>query len=254
MLALTRKNQIHEIILEQKSVTVSELAKKFSVTEETIRRDLKALEEAGVLTRTYGGAYIQNGVVNEIQLSIRETALVPNKQTIAKRCAGFIHNGDTIALDASTTAFHICDEIKNKRLTVLTDSLHIVNMLAEYGNIRLICTGGNYQDTYSSFMGDTAKQTICSYFVDKAFVSCRSVDMEHGATDSSEEIAAIRKLYIERANQVYLIADHTKFNKVSFVGLCGFDGITAVVSDEPLPDEWHTFLEQRDIACHDGSE
>ena len=82
MLALTRKNQIRELILEKKNVTVSELAKLFSVTEETIRRDLKSLEESGVLIRTYGGAFIQEGVVNDIKMALRENILVPNKQKI----------------------------------------------------------------------------------------------------------------------------------------------------------------------------
>ncbi len=253
MLALTRKNKIKEIILEKKNVTVSELSRQFSVTEETIRRDLKALEEAGVLTRTYGGAFIQDGVMNDIQVSIRETVLVPNKQAIARRCAEFIRNGDTIALDASTTSFHICNEVKNKRITVLTDSLHVINFLAEFSNIHLISTGGNYTNNYSSFIGRAAKQTIREYYVDKAFLSCRSVDMQHGVTDSSEELAGIRKLFVERASKVYLIADHSKFNKVSFVNICGFDEIDAIVCDEPLPAEWHSFLAQQDVALYDDN-
>ncbi len=251
MLALTRKNQIRELILETKNVTVSELAKQFSVTEETIRRDLKALEESGVLTRTYGGAYIQDGVVNEIKMSLRENILVPNKQRIAKKCAEFIHNGDTITLDASTTAFYICDEIKHMRLTVLTDSLKIINYFADCDNINLIATGGTLQHNYQSFIGKAARQTVREYFVDKVFVSCRSLDMTHGVTDVSEDLAAIRKLLIERANKVFLIADHSKFDKVSFVNICDFDKIDSLIVDEPLRDEWHAFLEEQNVNLYE---
>jgi DeoR/GlpR family transcriptional regulator of sugar metabolism len=248
MLALTRKNKIRELVLEQKNVTVSELASLFSVTEETIRRDLKSLEESGLLIRTYGGAYIQDGVVNDLRDSLRETILVPNKQKIAKKCAEFINNGDTIALDASTTAFHICSEIKNKRITVLTDSLKVSSYLSNYDNIHLISTGGTFLNKYSSFTGKSAQKTIMEYFVDKAFVSCRSVDMQHGITDANEEIAAIRTLLIERAKKAFLIADHSKFDNVSFVSICGFDKIDVVVADEPLNAEWHEFLKQRNIS------
>ena len=251
MLALTRKNQIRELILEKKNVTVSELAKLFSVTEETIRRDLKSLEESGVLIRTYGGAFIQDGVVNDIKMALRENILVPNKQKIAKKCAEFIHNGDTITLDASTTAFHICNEIRHMRLTVLTDSLKIINYLAEYDNINLIATGGTLQHNYHSFIGKMARQTIREYYVDKVFVSCRSLDMTHGITEASEDIAAVRKLLIERANKVFLIADHSKFNKVSFVSICGFDKIDSIVVDEPLSSDWHEFLEKHGIDLYE---
>lgn len=251
MLALTRKNKIRELVLEQKNVTVSELAVFFSVTEETIRRDLKSLEESGLLIRTYGGAYIQDGVVNDIRASLRETILVPNKQRIAKKCAEFINNGDTIALDASTTAFHICNEVKNKRLTVLTDSLKVANYLSNYENIHLISTGGTFLNKYSSFIGKSARQTIREYFVDKVFLSCRSVDMKHGVTDANEDIAAIRTILAERAKKVFLIADHSKFDNVSFVSICNFDKICAVVVDEPLSFEWHQFLEQKSIDLYE---
>ncbi len=85
MLAVTRKAKIKDIILEKKSVTVTELSKIFSVTEETIRRDLKQLEDDGFLTRTYGGAFIQDGVENNVELTIRETAYMESKQAIAKK-------------------------------------------------------------------------------------------------------------------------------------------------------------------------
>ena len=144
MLAVTRKSEIKDIVLEKKSVTVTELAKIFSVTEETIRRDLKQLESEGFLTRTYGGAFIQDGVENNIDLSIRETAYLKNKQAIASRCRELIHNGDSIFLDSSTTTLTIAKAINDMRLTVVTNSLMIINELCDKANIHLIAIGGNY--------------------------------------------------------------------------------------------------------------
>ena len=144
MLAVTRKTKIKEIILERKSITVLELAKRFSVTEETIRRDFKQLEDEGFLTRTYGGAFIQDGVANNIDLTIRETAYTENKQNIAEKCQNIINNGDSIFLDSSTTALQIAKAIKNMRLTVSSNSLLIINELCEKENIHLVTLGGTY--------------------------------------------------------------------------------------------------------------
>ncbi len=243
MLALTRKNKIRDIVFERKSITVAELAKMFSVTEETIRRDLKSLEDAGVLTRTYGGAFVQDGVKNDISISVREDVMVHDKKLIAQECRKLIKNGDTISLDASTTAFHICNEIKSMRVTVLTNSIAVVNFLKDYENITLICTGGTITGANGYFAGKTARANIESYFVDKAFISCRSVDIMHGVTDSNEEMAEFRRMYNERANKTYLIADHTKFDKVSFIKICSFDMITGIVTDKPPSNNWYTALE-----------
>jgi len=254
MLALTRKNKIMEILLEKKNATVAELSKKFSVTEETIRRDLKALESTGQLVRTYGGAFIQSGVMNEIRISLREDAYVQNKQRIAKQCGEFINNGDTIFLDSSSTALHICSVIANKRITVLTDSLKILNRLCEFENIHLLAAGGTYNLASASFVGNTTLNAISGYYVDKSFVSCRSLCMEQGITESNENIASVRKLIIERSNNVYIIADHTKFGNVSFVRICDFDSVDAVVTDEALSEEWHDFLKQKNVALYECTE
>lgn len=242
MLPVKRKSKIKEIILEKKSVTVAELAKMFSVTEETIRRDLKSLEDDGVLIRTYGGAYIQDGVQNDINVNIRETLFVQSKEKIAARCTPLINHGDSIFLDASTTSLFISSKIRNKRVTVLTNSLKVANALADSESVRLIVIGGMFSPKSASFLGRGALSSMQNYFVDKAFISCRSVSIEHGITDSNEQQAEIRQLAIKHATQVYLVVDHTKFNKTSFTTIGSFDEIDAIVVDKKLDDDWHSFL------------
>jgi len=220
MLAVTRKNQIKDIIQEKKSVSVSELALKFSVTEETIRRDLKFLEDEGFLTRTYGGAFIQDGVENEVDLDIRETVYEDSKKAIAKKALELIHNGDTIYLDTSTTAYYIAKAIWDMNLTVLTNSLLIVDFLSKFENIRIICIGGQFSHKSKSFIGRSTQKVLGYYFVDKTFMSCRSLSMEHGITDSNEETAIIRQNLLDRSNKIYIIADYSKFDKTSFVNIC----------------------------------
>lgn len=247
MLAVTRKNKIRDILTERKSVTVAELSRHFEVTEETIRRDLKALEDIGFLTRTYGGAFIQDGVENNVNVSIREVAYTESKTAIARTCRELIRNGDSIFLDASTTALFIAKAIQNMRLTVVTNSLLIVDALADCENIRLICIGGSLSRDYKAFHGNVAAQALDSFYLDKTFMSCRSLSMEHGITDASENVGAIRHKLLSRSNEIYLIADYSKFNKTSFLHICDFQDLSAIVSDFKYTPEWREFLAKNDV-------
>lgn len=250
MLAVTRKAKIKDIILEKKSVIVSELAKDFSVTEETIRRDLKTLEDEGFLIRTYGGAFIQDGVQNEVELSLRETAYTDSKQLIARKCTEIIHNGDSIFLDASTTALFIAKAIRDMRLTVLTNSLKVVNLLTDSPNIRLISIGGLFNSNNMSFIGRSSLASLESYYVDKTFMSCRSLSQTHGITDSNEAMSEIRQKLLKRSNKIYVVADHSKFDKTSFISICGFEDVDGVITDKQLDQCWTNFLTENNVTYY----
>jgi DeoR/GlpR family transcriptional regulator of sugar metabolism len=248
MLPIARKNKIKELILEKKSVTVSELTSIFQVTEETIRRDLKQLEDEGFLNRTYGGAYISEGVLNDVDVTIREYVHVEGKRKIASKCISYIKNGDSIFLDASTTSLVIASMLKELKLTVVTNSIKVVSTLMDNPNIRLVIIGGTLAHSSLSNLGRNAEYNMKYYFFDTAFISCRSISMQHGITDSNEQQAGIRKLAAEHANNVILVADYTKFDKTSFASICGYDLIDTVVVDEKLHDDWHTFLLEQNVS------
>lgn len=251
MLAITRKSKIKDIILEKKSVVVSELAQIFSVTEETIRRDLKTLEDEGFLIRTYGGAFIQEGVQNEVDLSIRESAYTQSKQLIADKCAEIIHNGDSIFLDASTTALFIAKAIREKRLTVITNSLKVINLLTDSPTIRLISVGGLFNSNNMSFIGRSALQSLDSYFFDKTFMSCRSLSQTHGITDSNESMSEIRQKLINRSNSIYVVADYSKFDRTSFISICDFSDVNGIITDKQLSQDWINFLAENNVTYYE---
>lgn len=247
MLPIARKNKIKEIIIEKKSVTVAELTVLFKVTEETIRRDLKQLEDEDFLTRTYGGAYISEGVQNDVDVNLREYIHVEGKKKIASKCASFIHNGDSIFLDASTTSLVIASMIQEKNVTVVTNSIKVVTTLMDKPNIRLVVIGGTLANSSLSNLGRQAELNMTKYFFDTAFISCRSVSMQHGITDSNELQAGIRKLAAEHANHVYLVADYTKFDRTSFARICEFEDINTIVVDNQLSEEWRQFLLEKNV-------
>ena len=128
MLAVERRNKIEQIINKERSVLVVELAKQFDVTTETIRGDLEKLEKQGILVRTYGGATVVDNSEIELAITERDVVNYEGKQLIGKYAAGLIKDGETIFLDANTSAWHLTRYIKGKRgLTVITNAEKVVN-------------------------------------------------------------------------------------------------------------------------------
>jgi DeoR/GlpR family transcriptional regulator of sugar metabolism len=252
MLAIERKKKILDIIFEKKSVTVSKLSTLFSVTEETIRRDLKSLEDEGHLKRTHGGAFIDSGVLNDINVLVRETDIVENKRRMAAVCKDLISNGDSVFMDCSTTVLHLCDFIANMRLTVLTNSLKILNRLADCGGIRLISIGGEFCASSCGFVGRAAIQSLGAYYADKAFISCRSVDMAHGLTHSNERQADVYNLILDRAEKIYLMCDHTKLDRVSFIRIGDVSKTDALITDGGLSARWREYLTNEGVTWHEA--
>ncbi|WP_090442655.1 DeoR/GlpR family DNA-binding transcription regulator [Natronincola peptidivorans] len=239
MLAIERRQQILERLYEKKSVTVSELSKKYDVSEETIRRDLQKLEEEGIANRTYGGAYLNGGVHYDLPIEIRETAYVKAKELIGVKCASLINSGDTIILDSSTTSLHIAEHIKRKsNITVITNAIKVASKLAECENIKVLSTGGILRANALSYVGHIAERMLKDFYVDKAFVSCGGIHLERGILDSNELEAEIRKVMLKQAQKKVLIADNTKFDKTSFIKITDFDEIDMVITDKKLSDDW----------------
>lgn len=247
MLAITLRKIIKELLQEHKSVTITNLAAQLDVTKETIRRDLRAMEKDNELIRTHGGAYILEGVQNDIDISTRQVLKTNEKEIVAQKCDSLIQPGDIIFLDNSTTAWFIARKIANRKLTVLTTSLQIANILSESQTIRLILIGGEYSHKNMGIEGDGALRNMQQYFVDKAFISCRSVSMEYGITDISDNAAIMHRLVIDHAKQTFLVVDHSKLNYASFTSVIPIKELDAIIMDQDFSPEWKEYLEKNKV-------
>ena len=138
------------------------------------------------------------------------------------------------------------------RLTVLTNNLMIVNLLAKSGSIHLVCTGGDYTNEEKAFSGNGAIRMLENYYVDASFLSCRSLSLEHGVTDSTEIWTAMRQQIIRRSAKNFIIADYTKFNQTSYTYICNFNSVYAVVTDRPLNEAWRSSLSVQGCILIDG--
>lgn len=248
MLAIARRNAILELLREQQSLNVTQLAASLGVATETIRRDFKELEAAGQLIRTHGGAYITDGVLNDINVSDRSVIRKQEKREIAKKCAQLIQTGDSIFLDASTTDWCIAQELLEKHITVLTNSLKVADILSVSSSVKLILAGGNYAPRTMSFYGEQTVADLNRYYVDKAFLSCRTVHMEFGATDSNEGEALARRTMLRRSHSTYLAVDHSKLDGISFLTLCPLEELTGIICDQPLSPVWQNHLKSIGVA------
>lgn len=248
MLSLERRNEIKNLLLEKKSITVAETAEYFDVSTETVRRDFEMLEKNGFLNKTYGGAVLRLSVRPRTDHQVLSTLFVDAKQRIAQKCASLLRPNECVYIDFSTTALQLCAALGEMELTVITNAQAVLNHLSRIENISLLSTGGSYDSTTGSYFGRNAARFLSCYHLDTAFVSCRALNMEKGLGDRNEDEAEIRRMAVENANRVVLLADHTKFGGVSFVHTCGFERITAIVTDQPLSKSWADFFIQKKIA------
>ena len=248
LLAPERRSEILSLVRRNKSVLVKDLCARFGVTGETIRKDLSILEQEGALIKTYGGAYIQDGVKNEIDASIRETLWAESKSAIGAACAALIGAGDTLFLDESTTCLAVARRLLElESLTVVTNSLKTASLLSSSGRGKLVLSGGELDRKNQCLVGGAAEDSLSAYYADKCFVSCRGADRAAGITDGSAAGGRIRSLMFRHAKERFLVLDHTKLDKTHFYHICDFSAVDGVVVDYLPNDVWREFFRSRGI-------
>ncbi len=250
MISVNRLEHITNQLTVKKFVSVEELSQELGVSGETIRRDLRTLEERGVLKRTYGGAFLEGSTESDVSIEVRKSILLPNKEQIAILCCRLIRPDDTIFLDSSTTSLEIAKRITQLPLTVITHSLLIVNFLANYRNIRIMLLGGVLNTVHMCTTGKITLEGMAGLYARRGFLSCRTVSSRYGVMDSNEQIGQVRTAAIQNCNKSYLVADHTKFGNTSLYKIADFDRFSAVITDELLPEKWMLLFEERGIAVH----
>ena len=248
MLAAERRNEILTILKDEGRVIVADLSRKYDVTEETIRRDLEKLENDGYAERTYGGAVLRGSEKDEVPFLMRKRENVEAKMRIATALSQMISDGDRIMLDASTTALFVAKQIRDKKnITVITNSIEILLELSDMPDWKVLSTGGSLKGRALSLLGYQAERMVDGFFVDKAILSCKGVDLQKGFTDSNELDAGIKKQMLKSATKRIMAVDNAKFNHLSFTQVVDFSGIDLLATDKKLSAEWEARLAQSDV-------
>lgn len=238
MFALERQKKIMESLSRDGSVLVSKLSVELGVTEETIRRDLEKLEKQENLRRTHGGAVPIDETTFELSLEKRKSTNVESKMRLAKAAVQKVVSGDTVFLDASTTTFFMAKELKGlKNITVITNSIRVVNELAGVEGIKIIAVGG-VASRNQSFVGNLAEKSIeDNYFANKMFFSSKGITAEMGILDSNEEECGIKKKMMNNSTEKFYICDKTKVGRIGFVKLADFSTINCLITDTELDEK-----------------
>jgi DeoR/GlpR family transcriptional regulator of sugar metabolism len=247
MFGIERRNKLLSMIQEKKSVLVQEMAAFFGVTEETIRRDLKDLENSGFIMRTHGGAILLDDSKAEATVEIREGINIPGKNAIGREAAKLIKDGDTIILDASTSSLFVAKNIKNKKgLTVITNAEKILMELSRCEDFTLISTGGIFRYRSQSYVGKIAETALSNYHANKAFISCKGFSPKRGLMDSNEQESDVRKAMLRCSEEAVFLCDSTKFDKVGYVVTAQLKDFGYFITDTSIPVDWsHAFTESK---------
>ena len=235
MLKNERHVQIIDILKKQSFATVANLAEKLYASLPTIRRDLTILEADGYVKRCHGGAMILDGNTKP-PVYFRREQNAQEKLSMCKVAATLISEGDTVFIDASTSAFHIADFLeKEQGVTVITNGLPIATRLADTG-IKVYSTGGRLLKESLAFVGISAENSAASYNADTMFFSVASLSDDGILSDWSEDEAMLRIEMSKNANKRVLLCDSSKFGTASTFKLFPLSKIDFIITDKSLPE------------------
>jgi DeoR family transcriptional regulator, glycerol-3-phosphate regulon repressor len=220
MVLSLRQIEIVELARAEGKVLVEELAARFGVTLQTIRRDLCDLADAGRLARVHGGAVLRSGVAN-IGYAERRNLNAAAKAAIGRACAAAIPDNSSLFLNIGTTTEAVARALlRHRNLTVVTNNLNIANILAE---------------SESCEVGDLTREAIAAFKVDHAIIGTSALDGEGELLDFDSQEVHVSRAIIGRARQAYLVADHSKLTRAAPVRIGSLRDLAAIFTDRPLP-------------------
>lgn len=231
LLASERDVYIISSLEQHRIIKVADVAQALNVSEKTIREDLSRLEEQGLLVRIHGGARIPDQDEALLPIAVRRKSHIEAKAEIAKKAVEHIQENDTIVLDGGSTVLELAKILPNIPMTVITNDLLTIQEVAKKSYIHLYVPGGSYTVGSTSLLGEDAERRLRQFHIQKAFIGTTCVHPEHGLSLISHVEVSFKKVMIEQAEQVYLLADQTKWNKVGLFPFASMDQIDVVITE-----------------------
>ena len=237
--ARERQDEIARLITENGRARVSDLSVRFGVSAVTIRKDLLILEGQRRVVRTHGGAIAPRSTGPEPAFDVRERLQRDEKTRMGAAAAARVSDGESIVLDASTSALSIARHLKGTEvwhgLTVVTNSIRIASELAGHQGITVLMLGGRVRWEALSVVGLLGDAVFRRVNVQKAFLGAAGFTIEEGLSDAMEEEAQIKRSMVNAARDVYAVVDHTKWGRIASATFCRTDRLTGVFTDDEAP-------------------
>lgn len=245
---MKRHQIILDILKKENYIEVTDLCKMLDVSAVTIRKDLKFLEEKGLLFRTHGGASLENPYIHEIAVNEKEKICVEEKNGIAQAAAELIDENDSILIASGTTVQAFAKFITPKsKLTVITSSLHVVLHLINHKSIDILQLGGYIRHSSASVIGNYAAYILKNVSCSKLFIGVDGIDLNYGLSTTSLEEAELNKKMIASAQKTIVLADSSKFGKKGFAKICDINQISLIITDAGISPIIVEKLEEKGI-------
>lgn len=246
--SLERQQQLTRLLEQTGRLSVSQICDHFGVSEATARRDLETLSEQGKLQRVHGGAIAVEQAPPELPILERETEQPDEKLRVGRAAAALITDNETVFLGSGTTVLEVARNIRNRRnLTVITNSLPVLNTLTGLDGITVVSLGGMLRNTELSFIGHITEQALSEVRADKVFMGARGVSLEHGLTNDYLQETMTDRAILRIGREVVIVADHTKINRVATAFLASVDKIHTLVTDKDADKEFVKAIKKQNI-------
>lgn len=243
-----RQKQILSLLVRAGRLSVAEIVEQFSISEATARRDLEALASQGKAQRVHGGVIAIEQAPPELPILQRENEQADEKSRIGRVAAGLISDGETVFLGSGTTVFETAKNLRDrKNLTVVTNSLPVLNALAGIKDITVVSLGGQLRDSELSFIGHLTEQALAELRVDKVVMGTRGVSLEHGLTNDYLPETLTDRAILKIGREVIIVADHTKVNRVATALLAPLKSMQLFVTDNHAEKKFLQLLKKLGI-------
>ena len=240
MLAFERRMALAELLEQSPVLTVDDLAHRFNVSPQTVRRDFQYLEQKGLVTRRYGGAVAreddQSG--RERAFLARESERIAQKRALAAVALDLVKPGTTVIMDASTTILELARALPSTiQLTAIVNALPIGTELSRRSQVSLTMLGGTLRHTSLSFSGPIAENALRRLFVDTAFISVRGLSWQHGLAEANVSEASLKEIMVSNASSVVTIADSSKLERMALSFFAPVSAVGVLVTDDGADPE-----------------
>jgi DeoR/GlpR family transcriptional regulator of sugar metabolism len=244
-----RRQSLLDILRKQPGLRVPELAVALNVSEGTVRNDLNALEQQGVLMRVHGGAVLnQQDQFQNVSFVRRYQHNAAAKLAIAREAAVLVNDGDSILMDASSTAYYFAKAIlERRRLRVMTNGFEVAREMAQNSSNTVILIGGVVNNESSSVTGLLSERIIEELHIQKTFLSCSGFSLERGMTEVHLAEAQLKRKVIESSQQLFALVDSSKFGNEDLTSFARPEKINCLFTDKSLSSEWAERLKQAGI-------
>ncbi|HMR20051.1 MAG TPA: DeoR/GlpR family DNA-binding transcription regulator [Sphingobacterium sp.] len=240
-----RHKYILNALQKEGFVKVVDIAKKLDVTTVTVRKDLKALEEKGLLYRTHGSASPVNPHMADRHVKEKEKIRIKEKQLIGAFAAQLIEEDDSIIINSGSTTCAFAEQIEPKgSLTVVTASIKVTSILGEHERINVTQLGGMLRRSSMSTMGSYTLSFLENITCSKVFLGVDGIDLDFGVTTSNVEEAELNKAMMGVALKTIVLCDSSKFGRKGFGKICNLDKIGVIVTDEGISTSMQGLLEE----------